>query len=90
MIDMEINFLKNNEYENLEIIKNEINNLKMFNSRNWVYYNIASVDIKSLNADFVMKYPFSAILGIIIGLFYTFIVYYRPQSQKIIRNKKSN
>ena len=89
VIEMEIDFLK--EKDNLKLVSmmNEMNNFKISDKENWVYYNLASAEIKLLNADNGMKYSFSVIIGIIIGLFYTFIVYW-SQSQKVIRNKKSN
>ena len=89
VIEMEINFLKNNESIKLINISNEMDNFKISDNENWVYYNIAAAEIVSLNAENVMRYSFSAILGIAIGLFYTFIVFL-SQSQKVIRNKKSN
>lgn len=88
VIEMEINFLQEKDNVKLDSMTNEMNNFKISDKENWVYYNIASAEIKLLNAD-GMKYSFSVIIGIIIGLFYTFIVHW-SQSQKVIRNKKSN
>ena len=89
VIEMEMTFLQKNDNAKLVSMTNEMNNFKISDKENWVYYNLASAEIKLLNADNGMKYSLSVILGIIIGLFYTFIVYW-SQSQKVIRNKKSN
>ena len=88
-IEMEINLIENRKYKDLTSITDEIVILKNNLDRNWVYYNIFLAESKSLNNSRALSWQASALLGIVIGLFYAFIVY-RYQSRKVTRNKRAN
>jgi hypothetical protein len=91
-IQKEINIIKKRKYKNLSLITQEMQNLKTINSKHWVHYNIFLAETKSLNNNnigFIGNWKASTFLGLVIGLFYAFIIHFY-KSKKFIRNKKSN
>ena len=88
-IEVEISFLENRVYKDLGYIREEMNNLKNESNLDWVYYNIFLAESKMLNNSRALSWQASALSGIVIGLFYAFIVY-RYQSRKVTRNKRAN
>ena len=88
-IEVEISFLENRVYKDLGYIREEMNNLKNESNLDWVYYNTLLAETTLLNNDSAFRWQISALLSIVIGLFYAFSVYFY-QSLKVNRNKRAN
>ena len=70
-IDKEIELIENRDYQNLKLIKQEVNSFKAQNIK-LADYNIYLIDIKLLK-DTKSILIISILLGLIVGIFYVFI-----------------
>ena len=84
-IDKEIELIQNRSYQNLEFIKQEINDLKDLKI-NYVDYNVYLIEIESLkNTKLILMV--STLLGLIIGVFFV-TIFNAFQSQTFSKKTK--
>ena len=84
-IDMEINFLKNRKYLELENIEKEIESLKKKDIK-WINYNIHLLNTEVTNGNKTVNPFISAAIGLLIGILYILILnkfqFYRVSKKK--------